>query len=125
MTRRTPEEVSKMAAMRLPEKSPVPAPPAKKEYPVDTHSHPYAIAEHRIKMLEDANKALRKENADLRKKNLSLRSLAIHGIIYRLESLAGAARSVGQCARLHCEADRWRAMWDKLRKEMKEQQNDS
>ena len=84
MTRRTPEEVSKMAAMRLPEKSPVPAPPVKKEYPVDTHSHPYAIAEHRIKMLEDANKALRKENADLRKKNLSLRSLAIHGIIYRL-----------------------------------------
>ena len=97
----------------------------KKEYPVDTHSHPYAIAEHRIRMLEDANKALRKENADLRKTNLSLRSLAIHGIICRMESLACTARDVGKCARLLCEADRWRAMWGKLRKEMKEQQNDA
>ena len=121
MTRRTPEEISRMAAMRLPEKSPVPAPPPKRHYPVDTHSH--GMAE--VRMLEDADKALRKENADLRRQNLSLRCLAIHGIIYRLESLAGAARSVGQCARLHCEADRWRAMWGKLRKEMKEQQNDS
>ena len=40
----------------------------KKEYPVYAHSHPYAIAGHRIKMLEDANKALREENAGLRSK---------------------------------------------------------
>lgn len=109
---------------RLPEKV-SPAPRHKKEYPVNTHSHPHGIAEHQIKMLEDVNKALRKENADLRKKNLVLRCLAIHGIIYRLESLAGAARSVGRRARLRWEADRWRAMWGNLRKEMKGQQNDA
>ena len=85
MTRRTPEEISRMAAMRLPEKSPVPAPPPKRHYSVDTHSH--GMAE--VRMLEDANKALRKENANLRRQNLYLRCLAIHGIIYRLESLAG------------------------------------
>lgn len=88
---------------------------AKKRYPLDAHA---AGSHLHIAMLESANAALRKENRHLRKQNLYLRSLAIHGIIYRLESLANAARG-GQRARLRCEADRWRAMWLKLRKEIR------
>ena len=85
-----------------------------RHYPVDAHS-----ASNHAGMLESVNAVLRKENMDLRKQNLSLRSLAIHGIIYRLESLAGTACNVGRCARLLCEADRWRAMRAKLLKEMR------
>ena len=85
-----------------------------RHYPVDVHS-----ASNHTGMLESVNAALRKENMDLRKQNLALRSLAIHGIIYRLESLAGTSCNAGRCARLLSEADRWRVMRAKLLKEMR------
>jgi hypothetical protein len=84
-----------------------------RHYPVDAHSASEHIA------MESVNAALRKENMDLKKQNLALRSLAIHGIIYRLESLAGTSCDVGRCARLLHAADRWRAMRAKLLKEIR------
>lgn len=44
----------------------------KKAYPCETHSHPYAIAEHRIKDLSDANRTLREENEALKERNRKL-----------------------------------------------------
>ncbi len=85
-----------------------------RHYPVDAHS-----ASNHTGMLEFVNAALCKENMYLRKQNLVLRSLAIHGIIYRLESLAGSGLDAGRCARLLSEADRWRAMRMKLLKEIR------
>lgn len=78
-------------------KLPAKAPPLRKAYPLFAHaehSHPYAIAANRIHALEWANKEKDKvieqmegEAAALRRLNLSLRLMAIHGLIYRLDSL--------------------------------------
>ena len=66
----------------LPKKA-SPAPP-KKDYPVfahdSSHDHPYAIAANRIHALEKTVRELSAENSSLRK-------LALHGLIYRLDSL--------------------------------------
>lgn len=80
---------------KLPLKSPTPAPP--KKYPLEPpsgHDHPYAIAANRIHALEWTNKQLLADNdnlgkqvRELSKENLSLRKLALHGLIYRLDSL--------------------------------------
>ena len=51
-----------------------------KPYPVHAHDHPYSIAANRIHELEERIRRLEKDNR-------SLRLLAIHGIIYRLDSL--------------------------------------
>lgn len=68
-----------------------------KSYPLappSGHDHPYAIAANRIHALEWSNKQLAAGNDNLAKKvrelstvNLSLRKLALHGLIYRLDSL--------------------------------------
>ena len=68
-----------------------------KRYPLNPpsgHDHPYAVAAHRIQSLEWTNKQLLVDNDNLEKKarelskeNLSLRKLALHGLIYRLDSL--------------------------------------
>lgn len=81
----------------LPKKAPSPAPPPRKDYPLFTHadhSHPYALAAKRIHELEGSNKEKDEVIAQMEREavasgrlNLSLRLLAIHGLIYRLDSL--------------------------------------
>lgn len=81
----------------LPKKAPSPAPPPRKDYPLFTHadhSHPYALAAKRIHELETANREKDEVIAQMERDavasgrlNLSLRLLAIHGLIYRLDSL--------------------------------------
>lgn len=80
----------------LPKKA-SPAPPPRKDYPLFTHadhSHPYALAAKRIHELETANREKDEVIAQMERDavasgrlNLSLRLLAIHGLIYRLDSL--------------------------------------
>lgn len=80
----------------LPKKA-SPAPPPRKDYPLFTHaehSHPYALAAKRIHELETANREKDEVIAQMEREavasgrlNLSLRLLAIHGLIYRLDSL--------------------------------------
>lgn len=81
----------------LPKKAPSPAPPPRKDYPLFTHadhSHPYALAAKRIHELEVSNREKDEVIAQMERDavasgrlNLSLRLLAIHGLIYRLDSL--------------------------------------
>lgn len=71
--------------------------PPKKRYPLNPPSgndHHYAIAANRIHALVEANKEkdrvikqMEGEAVASRRLNLSLRLLAIHGLIYRLDSL--------------------------------------
>lgn len=81
----------------LPKNAPSPAPPPRKDYPLFTHadhSYPYALAAKRIHELETANREKDEVIAQMERDavasgrlNLSLRLLAIHGLIYRLDSL--------------------------------------
>lgn len=79
--------------------------------------HPYAIARRRIEALESTIAAIRKENSEIRSREFRLRSLAIHGIIFRLESLAEHAGSPARATRLRVCAYRWRIRWDNLKAE--------
>lgn len=111
---------------KLPEK----APPPRKAYPLFAHaehSHPYAIAANRIHALEWANKEKDKvieqmegEAAALRRLNLSLRLMAIHGLIYRLDSLikeemAQQHPNAGRIRRWSAEAGRLRVSYETLK----------
>lgn len=116
---------------KLPLKSPTPAPPPKKDYPLFTHvehSHPYALAAKRIHELEAANKEkdeviaqMEREAAALRDSNLSLRLLAIHGLIYRLDSLIKEEfgkkyPNSGRVQRWSTEIGRLRISYERLKK---------
>lgn len=111
---------------KLPEK----APPLRKAYPLFAHaehSHPYAIAANRIHALECANKEKDKvieqmegEAAALRRLNLSLRLMAIHGLIYRLDSLikeemAQQHPNAGRIQRWSAEVGRLRVSYETLK----------
>lgn len=111
---------------KLPEK----APPPRKAYPLFAHaehSHPYAIAANRIHALEWANKEKDKvieqmegEAVALRRLNLSLRLMAIHGLIYRLDSLikeemAQQHPNAGRIQRWSAEAGRLRVSYETLK----------
>lgn len=115
---------------KLPDKAPSPAPPPRKDYPLFAHaehSHPYAIAANRIHALEWANKEKDKvigqmecEAVALRRLNLSLRLLAIHGLIYRLDSLitdemAKTCPNVGRIQRWSAEVRRLRVSYETLK----------
>ena len=115
---------------KLPEKAPSPAPPPRKAYPLFAHaehSHPYAIAANRIHALEWANKEKDKvieqmegEAEALRRSNLSLRLLAIHGLIYRLDSLieeemGKTCPNAGRIHRWSAEAGRLRISYETLK----------
>jgi hypothetical protein len=115
---------------KLPEKAPSPAPPPRKDYPLFAHaehSHPYAIAANRIHALEWANKEKDKviaqmegEAVALRRLNLSLRLLAIHGLIYRLDSLikeemGKTCPNVGRIQRWSAEVGRLRVSYETLK----------
>lgn len=118
---------------KLPEKA-SPAPPPRKDYPVFAHdpSHgfhsAYAIAANRIHVLEEANKEKDKviaqmegEAVALRRLNLSLRLLAIHGLIYRLDSLikeemAQICPNAGRIQRWSAEVGRLRISYETLKK---------
>lgn len=111
-----------------------PEPPPKKDYPVFAHdtSHgfhsAYAIAANRIHALEEANKEKDKviaqmegEAAALRNLNLSLRLLAIHGLIYRLDSLIKEEMgqqypNAGRIQRWSAEVGRLRISYETLKK---------
>lgn len=116
---------------KLPLKSPTPAPP-KKNYPLEPpsgHDHPYAIAANRIHALEWTNKQLLADNdnlgkqvRELSKENLSLRLLAIHGLIYRLDSLIKEEFSkqypnAGRIQRWSAEAGRLRIRYEDLKRD--------
>lgn len=111
---------------RLPEK----APPPRKAYPLFAHaehSHPYAISANRMHALEWSNKEKDKviekmegEAAALRRLNLSLRLMAIHGLIYRLDSLikeemAQQHPNAGRIQRWSAEAGRLRVSYETLK----------
>lgn len=111
---------------KLPEK----APPPRKAYPLFAyaeHSHPYAIAANRIHALEWANKEKDKvieqmegEAEALRRLNLSLRLMAIHGLIYRLDSLikeemAQQHPNAGRIQRWSAEVGRLRISYETLK----------
>lgn len=111
---------------KLPEK----APPLRKAYPLFAHaehSHPYEIAANRIHALECANKEKDKvieqmegEAAALRRLNLSLRLMAIHGLIYRLDSLikeemAQQHPNAGRIQRWSAEVGRLRVSYETLK----------
>ena len=115
---------------KLPDKAPSPAPPPRKAYPLfahEEHAHPYAIAANRIHALECANKEKDKvigqmecEAVALRRLNLSLRLLAIHGLIYRLDSLikdemAKTCPNAGRVQRWSAEAGRLRISYETLK----------
>lgn len=115
----------------LPKKAPSPAPPPRKDYPLFTHaehSHPYALAAKRIHELETANKEkdeviaqMEGEAVALRRLNLSLRLLAIHGLIYRLDSLikeemAQQYPNAGRIQRWSAEVGRLRISYEALKK---------
>lgn len=115
---------------KLPEKA-SPAPPPRKDYPLFTHadhSHPYAIAAKRIHELEETNKEKDKviaqmegEAVALRRLNLPLRLLAIHGLIYRLDSLikeemAKQYPNAGRIQRWSAEVGRLRISYETLKK---------
>lgn len=114
----------------LPKKA-SPAPPPRKDYPLFTHadhSHPYALAAKRIHELETANKEkdeviaqLEREAAASGRLNLSLRLLAIHGLIYRLDSLikeemAKQYPNAGRIQRWSAEVGRLRISYETLKK---------
>ena len=114
----------------LPKKA-SPAPPPRKDYPLFTHaehSHPYALAAKRIHELEAANKEkneviaqLERDAVALRRLNLSLRLLAIHGLIYRLDSLikeemAQQHPNAGRIQRWSAEVGRLRISYETLKK---------
>lgn len=119
---------------KLPEKAPSPAPPPRKDYPVFAHDtthgfhSAYAIAANRIHVLEEANKEKDKvieqmegEAVALRRLNLSLRLLAIHGLIYRLDSLikeemAQICPNAGRIQRWSAEVGRLRISYETLKK---------
>lgn len=107
-----------------------PAPP-KKSYPLappSGHDHPYAMAAHRIQALEWANRQLLADQDNLERKirelsaeNLSLRLLAIHGLIYRLDSLikdefAKKYPNAGRVQRWSDEVGRLRISYEMLKK---------
>lgn len=111
---------------KLPEKAPSP----RKAYPLFAHaehSHPYAIAANRIHELEWSNKEKDKvieqmegEAAALRRLNLSLRLMAIHGLIYRLDSLikeemAQQHPNAGRIQRWSAEVGRLRISYETLK----------
>lgn len=118
---------------KRPLKSPTPAPPPKKDYPVFAHdtSHgfhsAYAIAANRIHTLEESNKEkdkaiakMEREAAALRDSNLSLRLLAIHGLIYRLDSLIKEELgkqypNAGRVQRWSAEVGRLRISYERLK----------
>ena len=115
---------------KLPEKA-SPAPPPRKDYPLFTHaehSHPYALAAKRIHELETANNEkdeviaqMEGEAVALRRLNLSLRLLAIHGLIYRLDSLIKEEMSqqypnAGRIQRWSAEVGRLRISYETLKK---------
>lgn len=115
---------------KLPEKAPSPEPPQRKAYPLFAHAehaHPYTIAANRIHALECANKEKDKvigqmecEAVALRRLNLSLRLLAIHGLIYRLDSLikdemAKTCPNVGRIQRWSAEVGRLRISYETLK----------
>lgn len=114
----------------LPKKAPSPAPPPRKDYPLFTHadhSHPYAIAAKRIHELEVSNKEkdeviaqMEREAVALRRLNLSLRLLAIHGLIYRLDSLIKEEMTkqypnAGRIQRWSAEVGRLRIRYETLK----------
>lgn len=114
----------------LPKKA-SPAPPPRKDYPLFTHadhSHPYALAAKRIHELETANKEkdeviaqLEREAVAAGRLNLSLRLLAIHGLIYRLDSLvkeemAKQYPNAGRIQRWSAEVGRLRISYETLKK---------
>ena len=113
----------------LPKKA-SPAPPPRKDYPLFTHAdhaHPYALAAKRIHELEAANKEkdeviaqMAGEAVALRRLNLSLRLLAIHGLIYRLDSLikeemAQQHPNAGRIQRWSIEVGRLRSSYETLK----------
>ena len=115
---------------KLPGKAPSPEPPPRKDYPLfahTEHSHPYAIAANRIHALEWANKEkdrvieqMEGEAVALRRLNLSLRLLAIHGLLYRLDSLieeemGKACPNAGRIQRWSAEAGRLRVGYETLK----------
>ena len=115
---------------KLPDKAPSPAPPPRKDYPLfahEEHSHPYAIAANRIHALEWANKEkdevivqMEGEAVALRRLNLSLRLLAIHGLIYRLDSLieeemGKTCPNAGRIQRWSAEVGRLRVSYETLK----------
>ena len=125
---------------KLPEEGKLPGLPDKagtaprKDYPVFAHdtSHgfhsAYAIAANRIHALEESNKEkdevigqMGREAAALRDVNLSLRLLAIHGLIYRLDSLikdefAKKYPNAGRVQRWSAEIGRLRISYETLKK---------
>lgn len=111
-------------------KLPGKAPPPRKGYPLFAHaehSHPYEIAANRIHALECANNEKDKvieqmegEAAALRRLNLALRLMAIHGLIYRLDSLikeemAQQHPNAGRIRRWSAEAGRLRVSYETLK----------
>lgn len=115
---------------RLPGKA-SPAPPPRKDYPLFTHaehSHPYALAGKRIHELEVSNKEkdeviaqMEREAVATGRLNLSLRLLAIHGLIYRLDSLIKEEMSkkypnAGRIQRWSAEVGRLRISYETLKK---------
>lgn len=115
----------------LPKKAPSPAPPPRKDYPLFTHAdhaHPYALAARRIHELEAANKEkdaviaqLERDAVAAGRLNLSLRLLAIHGLIYRLDSLikeemAQQHPNAGRIQRWSAEVGRLRIVMKRSRK---------
>lgn len=115
----------------LPKKAPSPAPPPRKDYPLFTHadhSHPYALAAKRIHELEVSNREkdeviaqMERDAAASGRLNLSLRLLAIHGLIYRLDSLikeemAKEYPNAGRIQRWSAEVGRLRISYETLKK---------
>ena len=85
----------------------------KPNYPVLAHDHPYAVASGRIHALEHENRRLAGENR-------SLRLLAIHGLIYRLDSLikeemGKACPNAGRIQRWSSEVGRLRISYETLK----------
>ena len=113
---------------QLPLKSPG---PPKKCYPLNPPSgndHHYAIVANRIHALVEANKEkdtvieqMEGEAVALRRLNLSLRLLAIHGLIYRLDSLimeelGKPCPNAGRIQRWSAEVGRLRISYETLKK---------
>lgn len=108
----------------------LPGASAKKDYPLFAHadhSYPYALATKRIHVLEAANKEkdeiiaqMEREAAAAGRVNLSLRLLAIHGLIYHLDSLikeelAKECPNTGRIRRWSAKAGRLRISYKTLK----------
>lgn len=113
-----------------PKKAPAPDPLPKKDYPLFAHadpSYPYALATKRIHALEAANKEkdeiiaqMEREAVAAGRVNLSLRLLAIHGLIYHLDSLikeemAKKYPNAGRIRRWSAKAGRLRISYETLK----------